>query len=54
MERSDSWPLTFSNFVTSPARTYEKLEKQALKPFWYRPRTLLFRHSFSNSEVLGV
>jgi hypothetical protein len=33
---------------------YEKLEKQALWPFWDRPMRLLVRHSFSNSEVLGL
>ena len=33
---------------------YEKLEKQSLYPFWDRPRILLIRHSFSNSEVLGL
>jgi hypothetical protein len=33
---------------------YEKLEKQSLQPFWDRPRILLVRYSFSNSEVLGL
>ena len=42
-----------SNFITS-RRMYEKLEKQSLQPFWDRPRILLVRHSFSNSEVLGL
>jgi len=42
-----------SNFVTSGHSLCEKLEKQSLWPFWDRPRILLVRHSFSNSEVLG-
>jgi hypothetical protein len=33
---------------------YEKLEKQSLQPFWDRPRILLVRYSFSNSEILGL
>ena len=33
---------------------YEKLEKEALEPFWDRPMRLLVRHSFSNFEVLGL
>ena len=33
---------------------YEKLEKQSLEPFGDRPGRLLVRHSFSNSEVLGL
>jgi len=52
--RPDFWLLTFPNFVTSRQCVCEKLEKQSLKPFWDRPRRLLVRHSFSNSEVLGL
>jgi hypothetical protein len=33
---------------------YEKLEKTPLEPFGDRPRTLLVRHSFSNSEMFGL
>jgi len=33
---------------------YEKLEKQSFQPFWDRPTILFVRHSFSNSEVLGL
>jgi hypothetical protein len=33
---------------------YEKLEKEALEPFWDRPMRLLVRRSFSNFEVLGL
>jgi len=42
------------NSVTSFHYAYEKLEKQSIQPFWVRPTRLLVRHSFSNSEVLGV
>jgi hypothetical protein len=49
----DSWLSVLSNFVTSNHSVCEKLEKQSLQPFWHRPRILLVRHSFSNSEVLG-
>jgi hypothetical protein len=41
-----------SNFVSACQCMCEKLEKQSLEPFWHRPRILLVRHSFSNSEVL--
>ncbi len=44
----------FSNFVTSRQFVYEKLEKQSLWSFVGRPRRLLVRHSFSNSEVLDL
>ena len=30
------------------------MEKQSLQPFWDCPRILLIRHSFSNSEALGL
>ena len=51
----NSWlTRVFSNFVTSRQCVYEKLEKQSLQPFWDRPRMLLVRHSFSNSEMLGL
>jgi hypothetical protein len=30
------------------------LEKYSLWPFWDHPRRLLVRHSFSNSEALGL
>ena len=33
---------------------YEKLEKPLLWRFCDRPRTLLVRHSFLNSEMLGL
>ena len=42
----------FSNFVASRQCMYEKLEKQSLSSFWDRPRWLLVRHLFSNSEML--
>ena len=43
--------LEFRNLLAS---VYGKLEKQSLQPFWDRPQRLLVRHSFSNSEVLGL
>jgi hypothetical protein len=52
-DRTDSWLSVLSNFVTANHSVCEKLEKQSLQPFWHRPRILLVRHSFSNSEVLG-
>jgi hypothetical protein len=44
----------FPNFVTSRQFVYEKLEKQSLWSFVGRPMRLLTRHSFLNSEMLGL
>jgi hypothetical protein len=44
----------FLEFRIPLARVYEKLEKESLSLFWDRPRKLLVRHSFSNSEMLGL
>jgi hypothetical protein len=41
-------------FHNLSASVCEKLEKQSLQPFWDHPKRLLVRHSFSNSEVLGL
>lgn len=54
IERTDFWLLTFSNFVTSRPRMYEKREKRPLERFWDRLRKLFVRHSFPNSETLGL
>src|SRR5215472_870503 len=49
-----TWLLKFPNFVTSRQCVYEKVEKQPLQPFRDRPRRLLARTSFSNSETLNL
>jgi hypothetical protein len=48
------WRAHVPEFRKLCARECEKLEKRSLSPFSDRPRSLLFRHSFSNSEVLGL
>jgi hypothetical protein len=48
----DSGLPLLSNFVTSNHSVCEKLEKRSLQRFCDRPRSLLVRHSFANSEAL--
>jgi hypothetical protein len=43
-----------SNFVAANHSVCEKWEKQPLQPFWVRPRIVSVRHSFWNSEALGL
>jgi hypothetical protein len=44
----------FSNFVASRQFVYEKLEKHSLWSFWRRLNRLLFCHSASRFEILGL
>jgi hypothetical protein len=50
----DSWLLGVLEFRKLSPVCEWKVEKRSLQPFCDRPRILLVRHSFSNSEVLGL
>ena len=54
IDRTDSWLLAFSNFVTSRHCVYENLEKKPDRSFRDRPRTLFVGHSAAQSEMSGL